>query len=44
MQKPDGTYTRQLGLFADDDVEMTAEQARTLAAALLLAADDFDRG
>ena len=44
MQKPDGTYTRQLGLFVDDDVAMTAEQARTLAAALLKAADDLDRG
>jgi len=44
MQKPDGTYTRQLGLAVDDDVVMTAEQARTLAAALLSAADDFDRG
>ena len=43
MQKPDGTYTRQLGLFVDDDVAMTAEQARTLAAALLKAADDLDR-
>ena len=47
MQKPDGTYTRQLGLFVDDDdddIEMTAEQARTLAAALLNAADDLERG
>lgn len=43
-QKPDGTYTRQVGLFVDDDIEMTAQQARTLAAALLKAADDFDRG
>ncbi len=44
VQKPDGTYTRQLGLAVDDDVVMTAEQARTLAAALLNAADDLDRG
>jgi len=43
-QTPDGTYTRQLGLFVDDDIEMTTQQARTLAAALLKAADDFDRG
>ena len=44
MQKPDGTYTRQVGLFIDDDVEMTPDQARTLAKALLQAADDFERG
>lgn len=44
FQKPDGTYTRQIGLFVDDDMELTVEQARALAAALLKAADDFDRG
>lgn len=41
--KPDGTYTRQVGLYVEDEIEMTAEQARMLAAALLNAADDLDR-
>lgn len=43
-QKPDGTYIRQVGLYLEDEAEMTAEQARALAAALLKAADDLDRG
>ncbi len=44
LQKTDGTYTRRVALNAWDEVVMTSEQARFLAAALLKAADDLDRG
>lgn len=41
-QATDGTFTRQVAVYAED-VRLTAAQARDLAAALIAAADELDR-
>lgn len=41
-QSTDGTYSRDISLYAED-CDLSAEQARALAAVLLAAADELDR-
>ena len=42
-QESNGDYARSVTVYSDDSVRLSASEARALAAALVAAADEFDR-